>query len=113
MQISVQSLIAQIYLIIIITIVGFTDFYYLLRVTSASLANTFAYVSPVIAVLLGWAILKENLTTMTIMAMIVILLGVALMVTKKKNKKNDPSKPSNENGKKAKNSKSDDSRQYG
>ena len=112
MQISFQSFIAQIYLIIIITIVGFTDFYYLLRVTSASLANTFAYVSPVIAVLLGWAILKENLTTMTIMAMIVILLGVALMVTKKKNKKNDPSKPSIENDKKAKNSKSDDSRQY-
>ena len=113
MQISFQSLIAQIYLIIIITIVGFTDFYYLLRVTSASLANTFAYVSPVIAVLLGWAILKENLTTMTIMAMMVILFGVALMVTKKKNKKNDPSKPSIENDRKAKNSKSDDSRQYG
>jgi drug/metabolite transporter (DMT)-like permease len=113
MQISPQSLIAQIYLIIIITIVGFTDFYYLLRVTSASLANTFAYVSPVIAVLLGWAVLKENLTTMTIIAMIVILFGVALMVTKKKNKKNDPSKPRIENDKKSKNSKSDNSRQYG
>lgn len=85
-QISLQSILAQIYLIIIITIIGFTDFYYLLRVTSASLANTFAYVSPVIAVILGWAILKENLTITTIIAMIVILFGVALMVTKKKNK---------------------------
>lgn len=84
LQVSIQSLIAQIYLIIIITVIGFTDFYYLLRMTSASLANTFAYVSPVIAVLLGWAILKENLTIMTIIAMIVILFGVALMVTKKK-----------------------------
>ena len=84
MQISLQSLIAQIYLIVIITIVGFTDFYWLLRVTSASLANTFAYVSPVIAVLLGWAILHENLTITTIIAMVIILLGVALMVTKKK-----------------------------
>lgn len=83
-QISAQSLMAQVYLIIIITIIGFTDFYYLLRVTSASLANTFAYVSPVIAVLLGWAILKEHLTITTIVAMIVILIGVALMVTKKK-----------------------------
>lgn len=84
LQVSIQSILAQIYLIVVITIVGFTDFYYLLRVTSASLANTFAYVSPVIAVLLGWAILKENLTLLTIVAMIVILLGVALMVTKKK-----------------------------
>lgn len=53
LQISRQSLAAQIYLILIITVVGFTDFYWLLRVASASLANTFAYVSRVIAVLLG------------------------------------------------------------
>ncbi len=84
MQISIQSLAAQIYLIVIITIVGFTDFYWLLRVTSASLANTFAYVSPVIAVLLGWAVLHEKLTITTIVAMIIILVGVAFMVTKKK-----------------------------
>jgi drug/metabolite transporter (DMT)-like permease len=86
-EVSIQSLIAQVYLIVIITIVGFTDFYYLLRVASASLANTFAYVSPVIAVLLGWVILKEDLTIMTIIAMVVILFGVAIMATKK-NKKN-------------------------
>ena len=88
MQISIQSIVAQIYLIGIITIVGFTDFYWLLRVTSASLANTFAYVSPVIAVLLGVVVLHENLTLITIIAMVIILSGVALMVTKKK----DPTK---------------------
>jgi drug/metabolite transporter (DMT)-like permease len=95
MQISLQSLIAQVYLIVIITIVGFTDFYWLLRVTSASLANTFAYVSSVIAVLLGWAILHENLTITTIIAMVIILLGVALMVTKKKFRKNPRKMTSN------------------
>jgi len=84
MQVSIQSIIAQIYLIGIITVVGFTDFYWLLRVTSASLANTFAYVSPVIAVLLGWSILHENLTLITVVAMVIILAGVALMVTKKR-----------------------------
>ncbi len=89
MQVSFQSIIAQVYLIGIITVVGFTDFYWLLRVTSASLANTFAYVSPVIAVLLGWAVLHENLSLVTVVAMIIILAGVALMVTKKK----APSKP--------------------
>ncbi|MGB8152596.1 MAG: EamA family transporter, partial [Nitrososphaeraceae archaeon] len=86
-QISGQSLAALIYLIVIITVVGFTDFYWLLRVTTPSLANTFAYVSPVIAVLLGWAILKESITTITIVAMVVILLGVALMVTTPKKSK--------------------------
>ena len=86
-QISGQSWAALIYLIIIITIVGFTDFYWLLRVTTPSLANTFAYVSPVIAILLGWAILKESITTITIVAMVVILIGVALMVTTPKKSK--------------------------
>jgi len=86
-QVSGQSWAALVYLIIIITIVGFTDFYWLLRVTTASLANTFAYVSPVIAVILGWAILKESITTITIAAMVVILLGVALMVTTPKKSK--------------------------
>src|SRR5919106_5420088 len=53
-DISWQSWIALVYLILIVTVVGFTDFYWLLRVTTPSLANTFAYVSPVIAVILGW-----------------------------------------------------------
>jgi drug/metabolite transporter (DMT)-like permease len=95
LQISGRSLAAQIYLIAIITVVGFTDFYWLLRATSASLANTFAYVSPVIAVLLGWAILHEKITLITVMAMIVILLGVALMVTKKTAKKKGAHPPIN------------------
>src|SRR5215203_594128 len=81
LQISGQSLIAQIYLIGIITVVGFTDFYWLLRVTTPSLANTFAYVSPVIAVFLAWLLLHESITILTLIAMIVILAGVALMVT--------------------------------
>ena len=80
-DISGQSLAALIYLIVIITIVGFTDFYWLLRVTTASLANTFAYVSPVIAVTLGALLLHEPVTVVTIIAMSVILVGVALMVT--------------------------------
>jgi drug/metabolite transporter (DMT)-like permease len=81
LQISGQSLVAQIYLIGIITVVGFTDFYWLLRVTTPSLANTFAYVSPVIAVFLGWLLLHVSITILTIIVMGVILAGVALMVT--------------------------------
>ena len=80
-DISGQSLAALIYLIVIITIVGFTDFYWLLRVTTASLANTFAYVSPVIAVVLGALLLHEPVTVITVIAMCIILAGVALMVT--------------------------------
>ena len=88
-DISWQSSIALVYLILIVTVVGFTDFYWLLRVTTPSLANTFAYVSPVIAVILGWALLHESITSITVIAMIVILMGVALMVTTPHNRKKD------------------------
>jgi drug/metabolite transporter (DMT)-like permease len=72
---------ALIYLTAIIAIVGFTDFYWLIRVTTPSLANTFAYVSHVMAVILGWLVLHEEITILTIAAMCVILAGVAMMVT--------------------------------
>jgi uncharacterized membrane protein len=88
-EISPQSLTALVYLTAVVTIVGFTDFYWLVRVTTPSLANTFAYVSPVIAVILGWALLHEEITIVTIIPMSVILAGVAIMVTtpgKKKEK---------------------------
>jgi drug/metabolite transporter (DMT)-like permease len=62
-QISAQSLSALIYLTAIITIVGFTDFYWLIRVTTPSLANTFAYVSPVIAVIRMGASSRGNNNT--------------------------------------------------
>lgn len=45
------------------------------------MANTFAYVSPVVAVILGWAIPHEEITIITIIVMCVILAGVAIMVT--------------------------------
>jgi len=37
--------------------------------------------SPVIAVILGWLLLHESITSTTVIAMIVILIGVALMIT--------------------------------
>jgi drug/metabolite transporter (DMT)-like permease len=49
-----------------------------------TLANTFAYVSPVIAVFLGWMILDENINLRIIVATIVIIVGVSLIVNKNK-----------------------------
>ena len=55
-----------------------------MRNTTATLANTFAYVSPVIAVFLGWIILDENINIRIIVATIVIIVGVILIVNKNK-----------------------------
>lgn len=80
---STSSLISLIYLIIVGTM-GWLGFFWILRNTTATLANTFAYVSPVIAVFLGWIILDENINIRIIVATIVIIVGVILIVNKNK-----------------------------
>ena len=80
---STSSLLSLIYLISIGT-TGWLGFFWVLRNTTATLANTFAYVSPVIAVFLGWMILDENINLRIIVATIVIIVGVILIVNKNK-----------------------------
>ena len=80
---STLSILSLIYLIIIGT-TGWLGFFWILRNTTATLANTFAYVSPVIAVFLGWIILDESINLRIIVATIVIIVGVILIVNKNK-----------------------------
>ncbi len=82
-KISTSSILSLIYLIIIGT-TGWLGFFWILRNTTATLANTFAYVSPVIAVFLAWIILDENINLRIIVATIVIIVGVILIVNKNK-----------------------------
>jgi drug/metabolite transporter (DMT)-like permease len=51
-----------------------------LETTTPSLANTFAYIVPVVAVFLGWILLNESITASTIIATGIISGGVALMI---------------------------------
>src|SRR5207247_1646499 len=46
---------------------------YALRHASPTIVGTYAYVNPVIAVLLGWLILREPVTTRTFLAMVLIV----------------------------------------
>jgi drug/metabolite transporter (DMT)-like permease len=80
-HISAGSLAAYSYLIFICTAIGYAEFFWLLQVESESIANSFAYIVPVIAVFLGWVILKEPISMQTLIATSIIMIGVALMVT--------------------------------
>jgi drug/metabolite transporter (DMT)-like permease len=64
------------YLIVFGSIVGFTAYGYALRHASATVVGTYAYVNPVVAVLLGALILHEELSGRKLVAMAVILLAV-------------------------------------
>ena len=61
------------------SLVAFTAYIWLLGVTSIAKVGTYAYVNPVVAVLLGWAVLGEPVTLRTVVAASIILLGVALV----------------------------------
>ena len=80
-EVSLRSWLALGYLIVFGAIVAFTAYVWLLRVAPPVLVSTYAYVNPVVAVFLGWALAGEPLTAGTLWAAAVILTGVALITT--------------------------------
>lgn len=74
---SARSLGALGYLIVFGSLIGFTAYLYMLAHTTAARAATYAYVNPVVAVLLGWMFAGEPVTARTLVAAAVILAGVA------------------------------------
>jgi drug/metabolite transporter (DMT)-like permease len=77
---SAKSLASLAYLIVFGSLVGFTAYIWLLGATTASRVSTYAYVNPVVAVLLGWAFAGEAMTLRTMLASAVIVAAVALII---------------------------------
>jgi drug/metabolite transporter (DMT)-like permease len=69
------------YLIVAGSLIGYTTYAWLIGVAPIQRVATYAYVNPVVAVILGWLVLSEPLTPRTILAGIVIVVAVALIVT--------------------------------
>jgi drug/metabolite transporter (DMT)-like permease len=80
-EISVSSALAVAYLVVFGSLLAFTAYMWLLRNVRTSVAGTYAYVNPVVAVALGAALGGEPVTGRTLVAGAVILAGVALIVT--------------------------------
>jgi drug/metabolite transporter (DMT)-like permease len=78
--VSGRSALALVYLIVAGSLLGFTAYVFLLRATTPARVSTYAYVNPVVAVLLGWAILGEALTPRILIAAAVIVAAVALII---------------------------------
>jgi len=90
--VSSRSALAVVYLIAFGSIIGFSAYMWLLRVSTPARASTYAYVNPIVAVLLGWALAGEALTARIAVAAAVIVAGVALITTapKKADLKREP-----------------------
>jgi drug/metabolite transporter (DMT)-like permease len=80
-QVSRSSALALAYLVVFGSLLGFTAYVWLLRAARTSVVATYAYVNPLVAVLLGWAILGEAITPRALLAGAAIVTAVALIVS--------------------------------
>jgi drug/metabolite transporter (DMT)-like permease len=79
--VSPTSWVGIAYLVLVGSLVGYTTFSWIITVAPLSRVSTYAYVNPVVAVILGSLILGESLTPRTVVAAGVITLAVVLIVT--------------------------------
>ena len=71
------------YLVVLGTVVTFSAYVWLLRQVAPSRVATYAFVNPVVAVVLGWALAGESLTVGAVVASAVIVVAVAVAVSER------------------------------
>jgi drug/metabolite transporter (DMT)-like permease len=80
-HVSRSSTIGLLYLITFGSLLGFTSYIWLLDKVSPAHLGTYAYVNPIVAVLLGWAIAGERLSIRTGVAAAIVICAVALITS--------------------------------
>ncbi len=78
---SYNSLLALAYLVVFGSLIGFTSYIFLLKTTAPSKVSTYAYVNPIIAIILGAIINAEQLTLRTLAATAIIVTAVVVITT--------------------------------
>jgi drug/metabolite transporter (DMT)-like permease len=80
-RVSAASAAGLLYLITFGSLLGFTSYIWLLDKVSPARLGTYAYVNPLVAVVLGWAIAGERLSMRTAVAATIVICAVALLTT--------------------------------
>jgi drug/metabolite transporter (DMT)-like permease len=80
-QITMQSFAAFLYLVLIGGIIGYASYAWLLRYCDPAKVATYAYVNPIVAVVLGALFAGETLSLRTLIAAMLIIGSVALVIT--------------------------------
>jgi drug/metabolite transporter (DMT)-like permease len=78
-SISTKSILGLLYLIVFGSLIGYATYTWLLRVAPTSLVSTYAYVNPLIAILLGSLLAQEPVTLQVVVAAAVIIGAVFLI----------------------------------
>ena len=80
---SMASVLAVAYLIVFGSLVAFSTYIWLLQNTTPAVASTYAYVNPMVALGLGWALAGEPLSSRTVLSAFIILSGVMIITTRR------------------------------
>jgi drug/metabolite transporter (DMT)-like permease len=80
-QVSMRSLFSWVYLVSFGALIAFTSYIWLLKVANPARVSTYAYVNPIVALFLGWALAEEPLTLLKTLAAIIILTSVIIITT--------------------------------
>jgi drug/metabolite transporter (DMT)-like permease len=75
-EVRMDSIIALGYLSIASSLITFMAFVWLIKIKPPAIVSTYSYVNPVVAVLLGWGLGNEHMTTLQLIALAIILSGV-------------------------------------
>ncbi len=70
-----------VYLVLVGSLVGFSTFVWLMKHAAPARVATYAYVNPVVAVILGWLLLGEPITSRTLIGSAIIVTSVAIITT--------------------------------
>jgi drug/metabolite transporter (DMT)-like permease len=81
---SARSILAVGYLIVFGSLIGYSSYIWLLGVSTPARVSTYAYVNPLVAVVLGWLFAGEALTVRTFLAAGVIVGGVVLVTLRRR-----------------------------
>lgn len=79
LQMSSAGWFALLYLIVFGSIIAMGAYAYALQVIPLQVVSMYAYINPIVAIILGWIVLNESMTWMTLGACMVIILGVVLL----------------------------------
>jgi drug/metabolite transporter (DMT)-like permease len=80
-RVTLRSALALAYLAVFGSIIGLTAYTYILHNAPPSRVSTYAFVNPVVAVFLGWAVAGERITPRMLAAAAVIIASVILVIT--------------------------------
>jgi drug/metabolite transporter (DMT)-like permease len=79
--ITAESVVAFLYLVVFGSLVTFTAYAWVLKVSTPNKIATAGYVNPMVAVILGWAFRGEVLGSRSLFASLVIVASVVLIIT--------------------------------